>query len=53
MPEIIKVGLSHLKLFDFEVISAYNGQMALEIYQDYHSSIQLIFTDFEMPIMNG
>jgi CheY-like chemotaxis protein len=43
------------EISDFEVITAENGQIALEIFKDSLSqrTFDLIFMDLNMPEMNG
>lgn len=41
-----------LREFNFNIIRAYNGQMALDLCQQ-HADIDLIFMDISMPIMDG
>ena len=38
---------------DYEFISAMNGQEGIEQYTLHQKNIKLVFTDFEMPMMNG
>jgi len=37
----------------YEVISAYNGAEALSVFTKRKSDIDLVITDFSMPVMNG
>ncbi|HEY5718588.1 MAG TPA: response regulator, partial [Motiliproteus sp.] len=43
---------SLLRLFRFQVHEAVDGQQALRIYSQ-HPAIELVVTDFEMPMMDG
>jgi diguanylate cyclase (GGDEF)-like protein len=42
----------YLRQYRFQVISAYNGQEALDILKD-NPDIALVLTDYFMPVMNG
>ena len=50
MRDIVKMTLKYTTL---EVLTAVNGQDALEVYAKHKSDICLIITDINMPIMNG
>ncbi|MGB3367603.1 MAG: response regulator, partial [Acidaminobacteraceae bacterium] len=47
----MKIILKYLSKFDIEIISVSNGQEAVEVMQN--TSVDLIFMDLQMPIMNG
>ena len=36
-----------------EVLVAYNGKEAIEVLQKHHSSVEVVFMDLNMPVMNG
>ena len=50
IPEILKLALAQSGMGEYEIVMAENGLKALEAYDE---SVKLIFTDFEMPEMNG
>ncbi|MFY9383568.1 MAG: response regulator, partial [Acetomicrobium sp.] len=47
------IAKSLLEQVGIEVISAYDGKEALELYQQHKDSIDLILLDLHMPVMNG
>lgn len=52
--ELIRdLGTEILTLFGYQVISAENGQEALDIYNEQHSEINLVILDLIMPGLNG
>ncbi len=42
-----------LEYFNFQVLTASNGEEALAIYQQHRSEVALVFTDMNMPVMDG
>ena len=40
-------------LLNFDIVTANNGQQAVELYQTYHQEIKLILMDIQMPVLNG
>ncbi len=50
---IIKTGKSILESLNYSVLTASNGQKALEIYQRYADEIDLVLSDVVMPVMGG
>jgi PAS domain S-box-containing protein len=52
-PSIIQVGISVFKNFGYNVIPAYNGEEALELYKQNSDKIDIIITDLTMPKMSG
>ena len=52
-PEMRKGVVTFLKHFDFEVLSAENGKLALKLFEDNKDKIVLVITDYRMPEMNG
>jgi CheY-like chemotaxis protein len=54
MPDVMRLALNSLvNGSEYEIISAMNGQGGLDLFIKYSHLIRLIFTDFEMPGMNG
>jgi CheY-like chemotaxis protein len=55
LPEVIKMAVSQISNFpiDFEILLAKNGAEGLELFKQGQDLIKVIFTDFEMPVMNG
>lgn len=50
---IIDVGLSMLKSFGYKVLTAANGQEAVDIYRENMESIDLVILDMIMPNLGG
>jgi CheY-like chemotaxis protein len=44
---------TYLDVIGFDVLEASNGLEALKLFKERKSSIDLLFTDIEMPVMNG
>ncbi len=42
-----------LQLYGFKVYSACNGKEGVEIFKQYFNSIDLVFLDMRMPVMDG
>ncbi|MEG0962893.1 MAG: response regulator [Lachnospiraceae bacterium] len=50
----VEIANEILKMFDLEVMLAYNGQEAVECYVNHEVGyFDIIFMDIQMPIMNG
>jgi CheY-like chemotaxis protein len=52
-PDNLQFVSKFLKSSDFKVLTAVNGQDALQQSRAYKSEIDLLLTDFEMPGMSG
>ncbi len=50
---VLDIGQRFLKFMDYEVLTARSGSEAIEIYQKYHTSIDLVILDIIMPKMGG
>jgi len=50
---VLDIGQRFLKFMDYEVLTARSGNEAIEIYQKYHTSIDLVILDMIMPRMGG
>lgn len=50
---ILSIGKRILERMGYHVLSATNGQQAVELFRDHHPEIDLVITDMIMPIMNG
>ena len=50
---VLDIGQRFLKFMDYEVLTARSGSEAIEIYQKYHTSIDLVILDMIMPKMGG
>ena len=50
---VLDIGQRFLKFMDYEVLTARSGNEAVEIYQKYHTSIDLVILDMIMPKMGG
>jgi hypothetical protein len=54
LPEVIRLAVGQLNLFErYEILQAMNGEQGLILFNQYRSSIKVIFTDFEMPLLTG
>ena len=54
MPEFIKKALnSSFNAFDYEILTCENGKQGLDMYKQNLKMVKIIFTDFEMPELNG
>jgi len=54
LPEVIRLAVGQLNLFErYEILQAMNGEQGLILFNQYRSSIKVILTDFEMPLMTG
>lgn len=45
--------LSEMLKDEYEIMEARNGQEAIDILTNFHSDIQLVLLDMNMPVMNG
>ena len=45
--------LSEMLKDEYEIMEARNGQEAIDILNNFHSDIQLVLLDMNMPVMNG
>ncbi len=50
---VLDIGQKFLKFMDYQVLSARSGNEAIEKYQKYHTSIDLVILDMIMPKMGG
>ena len=50
---VLDSGVKMLRILDFEVITAVDGETALEIYKDRGEEIDMVILDMIMPGMNG
>jgi CheY-like chemotaxis protein len=50
---VLDIGQRFLRLMNYEVLTARSGSEAIETYQKYHSSIDLVILDMIMPKMGG
>jgi CheY-like chemotaxis protein len=50
---VLEVTRGMLENLGYRVITAPNGQRALEVYDNYHAEIALVLTDVTMPEMGG
>jgi CheY-like chemotaxis protein len=50
---VLDIGQRFLKFMDYEVLTARSGSEGVEIYQKYHTSIDLVILDMIMPKMGG
>lgn len=50
---IINVGKAMLKSLGYEVLSAWGGKKALEVYQENKDGIDMVILDMVMPDLNG
>ena len=54
LPEVIRLAVGQLNLSErYEILQAMNGEQGLILFNQYRSSIKVIFTDFEMPLLTG
>ena len=50
---IVDVSVQMLKRLGYEVLTAYNGRQAIEIFQQNHNKIAIVILDLIMPGMGG
>ena len=50
---IVDVSAQMLKRLGYKVLTAYNGQQAIEIFQQNHNEIAIVILDLIMPGMGG
>ena len=56
MPNVMKMALGQLpqkSQQEFEIITAINGEEGIALFEMNFSQVRLVFTDFEMPGING
>jgi signal transduction histidine kinase/ActR/RegA family two-component response regulator len=52
-PAVLAVNRSMLEYLGYRVLTATNGQEALDLFQQYQHEIDLVLTDISMPEMDG
>jgi CheY-like chemotaxis protein len=52
-PVILQLTATMLKRFGYEVLTAPDGEVALEVFQAAQGPVQLVISDFSMPCLTG
>ncbi len=52
-PEVVVAGQTMLEYLDYEVLTASNGEKALQLFADHAEEIDLVLSDVVMPGMDG
>ena len=52
-PDVLIAIMDVLESLNYQVVTAANGQVALQVYQEYNSEIDLVLSDMVMPDMEG